>query len=237
MRTLGFAALALGGAFFAAVPTAGVGAATCTKNLAGTIRGARSADQLVTVEAARYGTTYAALRLWQRDADGCWEPAAGPWTARVGRNGIADRRREGDGTTPTGLYTIGPVMYGVAANPGVRYRYRRVVCGDWWVEDPRSPAYNTFQHVRCGAPTPFRTKPPALWQDRVAYRHFAVVEYNMRPIVPGRGSGIFLHVAKNGPTVGCISLPRRELTTTLRWLRPASRPLIAIGTRSTFRRL
>jgi L,D-peptidoglycan transpeptidase YkuD (ErfK/YbiS/YcfS/YnhG family) len=35
-------------------------------------------------------------------------------------------------------------MYGVAPNPGVRYRYHRIVCGDWWVEDARSPHYNRF---------------------------------------------------------------------------------------------
>jgi L,D-peptidoglycan transpeptidase YkuD (ErfK/YbiS/YcfS/YnhG family) len=84
-------------------------------------------------------------------------------------------------------------MYGNAPNPGVRYRYRRLVCGDWWSEDPSSPTYNTFQHVRCGTRPPFRTTTPGLWQEKRAYRHFAVIEFNMRLIVPGRGSGIFLH--------------------------------------------
>ena len=207
----------------------------CPSNLAAEISVPASTKQLITVEATRYKTTAASLRLWRRER-GCWVAAGGPWTAGVGWNGLADRRREGDGTTPTGLYSIGRVMYGNGPNPGVRYRYRRLVCGDWWNEDPRSPAYNTFQHVPCGTRPPFRVTTPGLWQEKRAYRHFAVVEYNMRPVVPGRGSGIFLHAQTGSSTNGCISLPADKLVTTLRWLDPAKRPRIAIGTRSSLRR-
>jgi L,D-peptidoglycan transpeptidase YkuD (ErfK/YbiS/YcfS/YnhG family) len=228
--------LAAAVALSAAAPTSGR-TAQCASNLANRLQTVDGARQLITVEGARYKTTSASLRLWQRGADGCWRPAAGPWTARVGRNGLADRRREGDGTTPTGVYAIGRTMYGNSGNPGVRYRYRRLVCGDWWNEDPRSPTYNTFQHVRCGARPPFRTTTPGLWQERTAYRHFAVIEFNMRPIVPGRGSGIFLHAKTGNSTNGCVSLPVAQLVSTLRWLDPAKGPRIVIGTRETFRTL
>jgi L,D-peptidoglycan transpeptidase YkuD (ErfK/YbiS/YcfS/YnhG family) len=236
VRPLSLAAFAAGVALLVAGPTAG-GPAQCARNVANGLRTVGTADQLITVEAASYRTTFAALRLWRRDGRGCWRVVAGPWTARLGVNGIADRRREGDGTTPTGVYGIGRTMYGNAPNPGVRYRYRRVVCGDWWVEDPASPAYNTFRHVPCGRRPPFRTNPPGMWQDPVAYRYLAVIEFNMRPVVPGRGSAIFLHASKGRPTVGCVSLPVGQLVRTLRWLDPAKRPRIVIGTRETFRRL
>ncbi len=212
-------------------------AGSCKPNVANRLKTVGSADQLITVEAARYRTTRAELTLWRRDGYDCWQPVRGPWAANLGVNGIADRRREGDGTTPTGVYGIGPVMYGAAPNPGVKYRYRRVVCGDWWVEDPASAAYNTFQHVACGRRPPFRTKPPGMWQDPVAYRYLAVVQFNMRPVVPGKGSAIFLHASKGRPTVGCISLPVGQLVSALRWLDPAKRPRIVIGTRETFRNL
>jgi L,D-peptidoglycan transpeptidase YkuD (ErfK/YbiS/YcfS/YnhG family) len=221
-------------AVFTAAPTHG-GKTACPANLAAAVGGVGGAGQLITVEAPRFKTTSAALRLWRRDR-GCWTPVAGPWTARVGWNGLAERRREGDGTTPAGVFTIGRVMYGNAPNPGVRHRYRRLVCGDWWNEDPSSPTYNTFQHVRCGARPPFRVTTPGLWQEKRAYRHFAVIEFNMRPVVAGRGSGIFLHAQTGSSTNGCVSLPVDKLVTALRWLEPASKPRIAIGTRASLTR-
>jgi L,D-peptidoglycan transpeptidase YkuD (ErfK/YbiS/YcfS/YnhG family) len=57
------------------------------------------------------------------------------------------------------------------------------------------------------------------------------VAFNMSPIVPGRGSGIFLHVQMPRPTNGCISLRRASLLRVLRWLSPASKPRIVIGVR------
>jgi L,D-peptidoglycan transpeptidase YkuD (ErfK/YbiS/YcfS/YnhG family) len=218
----------------ASLVIAAVGVA-CPPNLANSMRPAPSGSQLITVEAATARTTYAALRTWRRSGR-CWVAAGGPYPARVGRNGLRENRREGDGTTPIGTFRIGRVMYGTEPNPGVRYRYRRLRCGDWWVEDPRSPAYNTFQHVPCGTRPPFRTATPDMSKTPQAYPHLAVVEFNMRPIVPGRGSGIFLHAQTGGPTAGCISLRRAHLVRVLRWLSPQAAPRIAIGTRAGLRR-
>jgi L,D-peptidoglycan transpeptidase YkuD (ErfK/YbiS/YcfS/YnhG family) len=204
-------------------------AAACPQNLATGIETPPSARQLVTVEAKVARTTHAALRTWRR-VDGCWVAAAGPFPARIGRNGLSADRREGDGTTPTGTFRIGPTMYGNEANPGVRFRYRRLRCGDWWDEDPASPTYNSFQHVACGTTPPFGGGSEGMWQQPRPYPYLAVVEYNMRPVVPGKGSGIFLHAQTGGPTIGCISLRKDQLRAVLRWLRPGEAPVIAIGT-------
>ena len=127
-------------------------------------------------------------------------------------------------------------MYGNEANPGVAFRYRRVRCGDWWDEDPTSPTYNSFQRVGCGREPPFAAKSEGMWQSPRAYPFLAVIEFNMRPVVPGRGSGIFLHADTGGPTNGCVSIPRDRLRTVLRWLRPGATPHIAIGTGAQLRR-
>jgi L,D-peptidoglycan transpeptidase YkuD (ErfK/YbiS/YcfS/YnhG family) len=58
----------------------------------------------------------------------------------------------------------------------------------------------------------------------------------MHPVVPGKGSGIFLHAQTGAPTNGCISLERATLVRVLRWLRPDARPRIAIGTLAEIRR-
>jgi L,D-peptidoglycan transpeptidase YkuD (ErfK/YbiS/YcfS/YnhG family) len=92
--------------------------------------------QVVTVEAGSYATTSAEVELWQRQGS-CWIDAGGPWPAILGANGFSDHHVEGDDTTPTGAYGIGPVMYGNAANPGVHYLYHQLVCGDWWTRTRR----------------------------------------------------------------------------------------------------
>jgi L,D-peptidoglycan transpeptidase YkuD (ErfK/YbiS/YcfS/YnhG family) len=191
--------------------------------------GIGSATQLATAVARTRRSTQAVFRLWTK-RDGCWRRTAGPWTAWLGDNGTSPFKREGDRRTPTGVFGFLRTMYGVAPSPGVRYRYRRVVCGDWWVEDPRSPFYNRFRHVRCGSKPTFRTTSEDMSRSSTAYRHLAVIAYNTSPVVPGRGSGIFLHVSTGRPTLGCVSLPLPQLVRTLRWLRPTAQPRIAIGT-------
>ena len=156
-----------------------------------------SATQLVTVVARTRSSTQGTLRLWTKRA-GCWRETVGPWTAWLGGNGTSPAKREGDRRTPAGIFGFLRTMYGIATSPGVHYAYRRVVCGDWWVEDPASPYYNRFRHVRCGSSPPFRTTSEDLSRSPTAYRHFAVIAYNTDPVVPGRGSGVFFHVSTGG---------------------------------------
>jgi len=224
LLTLGLVALA------AAVPASAGSerAAGCAPTFAGRLD-TGTATQLITVVARTRSSTQGAFRLWAKRG-GCWRQASGPWTAWLGGNGTSPAKREGDRRTPTGIFGFLPTMYGIAPSPGVHYAYRRVVCGDWWVEDPDSPSYNRFRHVRCGATPPFHTTSEDLSRSPTAYRHFAVIAYNTSPVVPGRGSGIFLHVSTGRPTLGCVSLPLPRLVAALRWLRPAAHPRIAIGT-------
>ena len=209
-------------------------AAACPQSLARGLDTPAAATQLVTVEAKVAKTTHATLRTWRRAGD-CWVAVAGPYAARLGRAGLSASRREGDGTTPTGMFRIGRTMYGNEPNPGVRFRYRRLRCGDWWDEDPSSPTYNSFQHVRCGTKPPFGGASEGMWEQPRPYPFLAVIEYNTRPAVPGRGSGIFLHAQTGGPTIGCVSLRKEELRAVLRWLRPEAAPMIAIGTSKQLR--
>jgi L,D-peptidoglycan transpeptidase YkuD (ErfK/YbiS/YcfS/YnhG family) len=189
-----------------------------------------AARQLVTVDAASTHSTTAVVRLWQRDG-ACWRQTAGPWPAHVGRSGLSAHHLEGDGTTPLGTFAIGPVAYGIAPDPGTKLAYHRIICGDWWDEDPRSPTYNFFVHLRCGMKPSFQSDSEALWKPALAYAHFAVIEYNTLPVVPGRGSAIFIHVDVGTPTNGCVSVPAADLDALLRWLRPAYGSKIAIRLR------
>jgi L,D-peptidoglycan transpeptidase YkuD (ErfK/YbiS/YcfS/YnhG family) len=178
--------------------------------------------QQIRVAAPRSTSTVASLSLYE-----CGRRAAGPWRARLGYHGLSVHHREGDGTTPIGTYAIGPVVYGLEPDPGLSFRYHRLICGDWWDEDSSSPSYNRFRHVGCGATPPFGGDSEALWQATVAYRLFAVIRYNVAPVVPGRGSAIFLHVDTGHATNGCVSLPEPRLRWLLRRLRPGATIRIA----------
>ena len=161
-----------------------------------------------------------------------WEAAgngSAGWNGLVGENGFSDHHREGDGTTPTGLYSFGPVMYGNAPDPGTKYPYHRLICGDWWDEDPTSPHYNTFEHVGCGRTPPFGGGSEPLWTETAAYPSFAVIEYNVHPVIAYAGSAIFLHAETGAPTTGCVSIPLGDLDEVLRWLTPSQSPVIAMA--------
>jgi L,D-peptidoglycan transpeptidase YkuD (ErfK/YbiS/YcfS/YnhG family) len=171
-------------------------------------------QQRIVVNAPTTHTTVATLSVQE-----CGHTVLGPWRARVGRSGLSMHRREGDGTTPIGTFPIGTTLYGLDPSPGVKLRYHRLTCGDWWDEDPRSSTYNRFRHVACGVSPPFSGGSEALWRATVAYREFAVIEFNAHPVVPGLGSGMFLHDDTGGPTNGCVSLPRLQLIALLQRLR------------------
>jgi L,D-peptidoglycan transpeptidase YkuD (ErfK/YbiS/YcfS/YnhG family) len=230
--------LVLAGAAVALVlavhPARSAAADSCPSTLAGALAHTGPASELITVAAPDAGATAGALSLWQR-AGRCWRRLAGPWRAELGLDGLSTHHREGDGTTPEGAFGIGSVIYGVSPDPGVRYRYHRLVCGDWWDEDPASPAYNRFVHLPCGAVPSFAGGSEALWRSPGAYAYLALVDYNTDPVVPGAGSAIFLHVSTSRPTHGCVALPADELLVLLRWLRPRLAPLIVIGTAASIR--
>jgi L,D-peptidoglycan transpeptidase YkuD (ErfK/YbiS/YcfS/YnhG family) len=200
----------------------------CPQNMVSGLASTGSARQLITVDAATYATTVASISIWQR-VGACWESAGGPWPGLIGLNGFSDHHREGDGTTPTGVYGIDAVMYGNGPNPGVREPYHQLVCGDWWDEDPTSATYNTFQHVPCGQSPPFGAGSEPLWTEIAPYPAFAVVDYNTDPIVPYAGSAIFVHADTGVPTTGCVSIPVPDLDQLLRWIDPADSPTIVMG--------
>jgi gamma-D-glutamyl-L-lysine dipeptidyl-peptidase len=197
------------------------------------------ADQLIVVSSPTDDPPgyLATLRAYQRvGPNSPWRLVFGPWQAETGSGHLlaADARREGDHATPLGVFGIGATMYGNQPNPGgLHYAYHRLVCGDWWDEDPYSSQYNRFTHVSCGVTPAFAAWSEPLWTETVAYPYFAVIRFNMNPIRGGPnalGSGIFLHSWVGGATEGCVALPENRLLDVLRWLKSSAHPVVEIGT-------
>jgi L,D-peptidoglycan transpeptidase YkuD (ErfK/YbiS/YcfS/YnhG family) len=63
-----------------------------------------------------------------------------------------------------------------------------------------------------------------MWREDGLYDLVVAIGYNTDPPVPGRGSAIFLHVARPGfaPTEGCIAVERDVLAGLLALLGPGS---------------
>jgi len=184
-----------------------------------------STRQVVIVYSSGYGTSYATLETFEK-TNGAWRPKFGKMNARIGSKGFSENHQEGVATTPTGVYSFGSTMYGVRADPGVRYEYHKLVTDDWWNENPDSAGYNSFEHG--SDPGGFSE---ALWEEVPQYNHFAVINYNIpvKVATPARGSGIFLHVAGSGATAGCVSLTQTNLLSVLKWLDPAANPRIVMA--------
>jgi gamma-D-glutamyl-L-lysine dipeptidyl-peptidase len=199
------------------------------------------ADQLIVVSSPTDDPPppgyLATLRTYERaNARSAWRPVFGAWRVETGSGHLVAEaaRREGDHATPIGVFGIGRTMYGNEPNPGgLHYAYHRLVCGDWWDEDPYSPQYNHFVHVPCGVTPAFAAWSEPLWTESVAYPYFAVIQFNMNPIrarANALGSGIFLHSWVGSATEGCVALPKGQLLDVLHWLKPSAHPVIEIGT-------
>ena len=159
----------------------------------------------------------------------------GRWGARfrgrvfpcaIGRGGIGVKRAEGDGVTPVGRHRIEAVLVRpdrVWNAYGKRMASGHTIFGegfigltDGWSDDPADPAYN--RRVRL----PRRFGHEALRRPDPMYDIVAVLDWNRHPVVPGRGSAIFLHVWRRPrhPTAGCVALRAADLVWILRrWTR------------------
>lgn len=204
-------------------------AATCTTLLASPAAAAQPTSTQQIFVTGSIGSSRAVLDTYQY-GQGAWHHTMST-PAQVGRRGLSANECEGCGYTPIGTFGFGLTLFGVSTvSPNPRFTYRHLVCGDWWDERSESPTYNQFVQRPCGAPGPGGNS-EALWTETVAYQHFALITYNLGPAVPGRGSGIFLHDAtRSGVTAGCVGIAPGALENVLRWLDPAQRPTIRIGT-------
>jgi L,D-peptidoglycan transpeptidase YkuD (ErfK/YbiS/YcfS/YnhG family) len=157
----------------------------------------------------------------------------GPWqrvsvtNGRAGRNGFAEdgAKREGDGKSPTGSYTLSEA-FGIQ-DPGTALPYRRLHDGgDCWGSTPGRRDYNQYY---TGACRPTDEDLSAIMRSG-SYRQAVVIDYNRPEVVDGRGSAVFLHVGGDGPTAACIAIPEPELRAVMRTLVAGDR--IVMGPRA-----
>ena len=172
------------------------------------------------------------------------EEPAKAWKARgasipvtLGRHGLAwgidehagraqrgiEKKREGDGCSPIGVFAL-PQAFGSLAKPrGLRLPWLRCTAHHLGIDDPRSIHYNQIVDGRVVACD--WINPESMVPSNGCYQLGAVIAHNPAN-KPGAGSCIFMHVwqAPGVPTSGCTAMSRDEMRRVLVWLDPAKQP-------------
>ncbi|MBO6636270.1 L,D-transpeptidase family protein [Parvibaculum sp.] len=162
------------------------------------------ADSEILVTAAR-GSTQGRLRI-------------GPhgFPCALGRSGLVEVKREGDGGTPVGCFPLRTLRYRAdrRAAPETGLPLATISPDDGWCDAPDDLAYN--RPVRL----PYPASAEAMWRHDHLYDLVVLLGHNDDPVIPGAGSAIFFHLAKEAdgallPTEGCVALRLQDMLTVL----------------------
>jgi L,D-peptidoglycan transpeptidase YkuD (ErfK/YbiS/YcfS/YnhG family) len=142
----------------------------------------------------------------------------------IGRSGILANKREGDGGTPRGRFRLVRLWWRPDRMPRPRTTLpaRRIGKHDGWSENPRDRLYNRPIHL------PEGVTGDRLWRQDRLYDLIIELDHNSRPRVAGRGSAVFIHIAREGfkPTAGCVALQAPRLQRLLERVGPDTRIVI-----------
>ena len=137
----------------------------------------------------------------------------------IGKGGLSDTKREGDGATPTGVLHIAGMLY--RPDRIARPAPWAIPIGprDLWSDDGQDVHYNNLVSA------PYAFSHEKLRRADPLYDLVMITDWNWPNAVPGRGSAIFVHQWRRPgyPTEGCVAFRRDHL----HWI--AGR--VGIGTR------
>lgn len=162
----------------------------------------------------------------------CYENDAAvgdPIPVLLGKKGVTRNKKEGDGKTPLGTFPLG-LVFGDSAHKTYAGKnpYLLLSEGMEWIDDPASSYYNQLIKPDFSGPRNWASS-EKMWEIAL-YALGVVVEYNTHPVIPGKGSAIFMHIAQEGGTEGCISMKESDLCKVVAWLDPNKTPKIEIFT-------
>lgn len=152
--------------------------------------------------------------------DGSFDLAGDLARCALGRGGVvaAKEKREGDGASPAGSWAMRRVIYRPDRGPAPDTQLPAFPMekDDGWCDDPEDPNYNRPVKL------PYKGRHEVMWREDHLYDLVVVLAYNDEPVRKGRGSAIFLHLAKPGyePTEGCVALARADMEKLLKKAQP-----------------
>ena len=156
-----------------------------------------------------------------------WKIQFDPMPASIGRNGFAlpGNKREGDGKSPAGLYQLGQLFsYENKINSSLPFI--QTTGEDKWIDDTNHVDYNKYVKGNTTA-----TSFEHLRLTGIYYKYCMVIEYNTKPVIKGKGSAIFFHVAdaNYSPTAGCVAIKETDMNKILAWFKPNDSKAIWMG--------
>ncbi|RKT06208.1 L,D-peptidoglycan transpeptidase YkuD (ErfK/YbiS/YcfS/YnhG family) [Streptomyces sp. 3211.6] len=173
------------------------------------------ARQLVLVTGKAKDSSESTVGLYTRPAPGADWVRAAQWPARNGAKGWSTEREYGDLTSPQGVFSLSDAGGLLSAPPGTKLPYDQ--------------------------DSGFVASGPGVNGESLqgSFDYVVAIDYNRRqgvspldPVMPdgkGRGGNIWLHVDHDGPSQGCVGLPRAAMKQLLETLDPAAHPVIAMG--------
>ena len=127
----------------------------------------------------------------------------------IGKRGIGNKKREGDKITPKGKFKIKTILYRKDRVSSFKSKITKLsIKKDMgWCDDAKSKKYNKLIGL------PFKGSAEKLYRKDNTYDIILVLNYNLNPIRKGKGSAIFIHVARKNyrNTLGCIAVSKKNL--------------------------
>lgn len=170
----------------------------------------------------------ATLYTFEKDSVGKWEEVFAPYKVNLGVKGLVspEEKSEGDLKTPTGYYPI-TFAFGKKNDLTTRLNFIEIGKNHIWISDTASNAYNTIVVDNDGTYSNNLVN-EKLYRNDDLYDYAIVIDYNVNPVVIGKGSAIFMHIqrSENHRTAGCVSLSKEDIVKLIEWLDSAKHPHI-----------
>ena len=126
----------------------------------------------------------------------------------IGKRGVKSKKKEGDLTTPRGVFKLGPVYYrnDRVPKPVTKLKCYKIKKNMGWCNDVNSKYYNRKIIIKK------KIKHEKMFRKDYKYDYVILINYNYQNPISNKGSAIFLHLTKNyKPTAGCIALKKKDL--------------------------
>ena len=165
----------------------------------------------------------AQISLYVCDEKGLWSDTGLTTSGFVGANGVSRDSYEGSKMTPAGAFPIGDAFY-IDEQPDTNLSSFQITNNTYWVDDPESEDYNCLVELS-GEKT--WNSAEHMIEYSSAYKYGFVVNFNMNPVTPGKGSAIFFHIGDH-ETLGCIATSEEMVLAYLAALDAEQNPYILI---------